>query len=82
MVSYNLTDDVEVDRLRNVVDDIGLANIWGITRFYDKIAPGQVALASWGVLDIMEGIDPVRISTFIEAYAGNLGAEQITCGVS
>ena len=79
VVSYNLTDDAEVDRLRNLVTDIGLANVWGITRFYDKIAPGQVAVATWGVLDIMEGIDPERINTFFETYAGNLGPEQVSC---
>ncbi len=79
VVSYNLTDDAEVTRLRSVVGDIGLANIWGITRFYDKIAPGQVEVAAWGVLDIMEGIDPARINTFFETYAGNLGPESITC---
>ena len=82
VVSYNFSDPAQVERLRNVVDNIGLANIWGVTRFYDKIDPGQVAVATWGVLDIMEGIDPERIRTFFETYAGNLGPEQVTCGVA
>ncbi len=79
VVSYNFSDPAQVDQLRQVIDNIGLANIWGITRYYDKIAPGQVAVAAWGVLDIMEGIDPARINTFFETYAGNLGPESITC---
>jgi hypothetical protein len=78
VVSYNLTDPVEIDQLTEVIDGIGLANLWGITRFYDKIPEGQVALATWGVLDTMEGVDRDRIRAFFD-YAGNLGPEQGPC---
>ena len=58
---------------------IGLANIWGITRSYDKIPEGQVAAAAWGVLDRMEGVDPQRLKLFFETYAGALGPEFVPC---
>ena len=76
VVSYNLSEPAQVDQLREVIDDIGLANLWGITRFYDQIPVGQVAVAAWGVLDTFQGVDKNRIRTFFETYAGNLGPER------
>jgi len=79
VVSYNLIDPAQVDRLRQAVDDIGLLNIWGVTRFYDKIPVGQVALTAWGVLDVIEGVDKDRINRFVDNYAGTLGPERAPC---
>jgi len=79
IVSYNLPDQHQVDELKSAIDDIGLANVWGITRSYDKIPVGQVAIASWGVLDTMEGVDPQRLELFFETYAGALGPEFVPC---
>ena len=58
---------------------IGLSEIWGVTRFYDKIPVGTVAVAAWEVLDTTEGVDGVRIKTFFETYSGSLGPEPIIC---
>ncbi len=79
IVSYNLPDESQVDELKSAIDDIGLSRIWGITRSYDKIPVGQVAVAAWGVLDTMEGIDEGRLRTFFDTYAGALGPEFVTC---
>ncbi|MCH8107009.1 MAG: DUF3105 domain-containing protein [Chloroflexi bacterium] len=79
VVSYNFTSPELVDQLRQVMDGIGVSNIWGITRSYDKIPEGTLALAAWGVLDTMEGIDPNRIQIFFDIYAGNLGPETVPC---
>jgi hypothetical protein len=79
VVSYNLSSQAEVDQLRKVVDNIGMAAVWGVTRFYDQLPQGQVAVAAWGVLDTMQGIDRDRIKKFFEAYSGNLGPETIPC---
>jgi hypothetical protein len=80
VVSYNLTSDEEVAQLRDVINDIGLANTTGVTRFYSEIPPGTVALSAWGVSDTMEGIDKDRIERFFETYSGTLGPEgNITC---
>ncbi|PKB68324.1 MAG: hypothetical protein BZY81_02250 [SAR202 cluster bacterium Io17-Chloro-G4] len=79
VVSYNLPDPAQVDQLRSAVGNIGLSNVWGITRSYDKIPPGQVALAAWGVLDTMNGVDGDRINEFFNTYAGSLGPETVPC---
>ena len=79
VLSYNLTTREEVDQLKNVMDDIGLNVVWGVTRFYDKIPLGTVAVAAWGVLDTMQGVDRERISRFFDTYAGSLGPETIIC---
>ncbi len=75
VVSYNLLSSEEVEELKGVMDDIGLARLWGVTRAYPKIEPGQVALAAWGVSDVMDGIDKDRIEKFFETYGGALGPE-------
>jgi len=77
VVSHNLPDPAQVDHLRQVIGSIGVANVWGITRSYDKIPSGQVAVAAWGVLDRMDGVDGARITRFFEAYAGNLGDRRL-----
>jgi len=81
VVSYNLNTPEEVAQLRKVLDGIDLSPVWGVTRFYDKIEPGTVAVAAWGVLDIMKGIDRDRIKKFFETYAGRLGPEKNKQGI-
>ena len=79
IVSYNLTTPEKVDELRDVMSSIGPAGAIGVTRFYDKIEPGTVALSAWGVSDTMQGIDEERINAFFNTYGGNLGPENISC---
>jgi hypothetical protein len=79
VVSYNLAAGEDVELLRNVIDSLGLAAVWGVTRSYDKVPEGTVALAAWGRLDAVRGVDRGRISSFFDAYAGNLGPERIPC---
>ena len=80
VISYNFSSEAEVDELKNVLKDIGLNNTLGVTRFYDKIEEGTLAIAAWGILDTMQGINGDRIKKFFETYAGNLGPEgNITC---
>lgn len=79
VVSYNLPGDGQVNQLRDALDAVGLSEIWGVARSYDKIPTGTVALAAWGVLDTMQGVDGERIKTFFETYSGALGPEKIAC---
>ncbi len=79
VVSYNLPSVEEVDQLRDALDGVGLSEIWGVTRSYDKIPSGTVSLAAWGVLDTMQGTDGQRIKTFFDTYAGNMGPESFIC---
>ena len=80
VISYNFSSESEVERLKDVLKGIGLNNTLGVTRFYEQIESGTVAMAAWGILDTMEGIDEERIKKFFETYAGNLGPEgNISC---
>ena len=80
VVSYNLATEEEVDQLRQVMGNIGLANVWGITRPYGNgLEIGQIALTAWGVIDTMDGVDSARIERFFDAYAGSIGPESVPC---
>ena len=81
VISYNLSDPSDVDTLRRIVENIDLSKIWGVTRFYDKIEQGTVAVAAWSALDTMQGVDQGRIEKFFKAYAGRLGPEKSTKGI-
>jgi hypothetical protein len=82
IVSYNLATSKEVAELREAFDDIDLAAVWGLARPYRRIPEGTVAVAAWGVLDTMQGVDQDRMEDFFEAYAGVTGPERIVCGDS
>ena len=75
VVSHNLTDDAEIDALRQAMDEIPLAAEFAIVRRYHEIPEGMVALTAWGVLDRMVGVDAERIAAFFAAYPGNTGPE-------
>ena len=79
IVSYNLADEASVNELRAAMEEIDLSSNWGVTRAYNKIPGGTVALAAWGVSDTMEGIDQDRIRRFFDRHAGELGPERIPC---
>lgn len=81
VISYNLPTPEEVNQLRDVLSAIGLNQTWGVARFYDKIPEGTVALAAWGVLDTMQGVDQNRIKKFFQTYAGRLGPETTQAGI-
>ena len=81
IISYNLPDQNDVSTLEDVYNGLGgWKDHYTVARFYSKIAPGQVALSAWGVLDIMDGVDQERIERFYEHYVGRLGPEgAISC---
>jgi hypothetical protein len=81
VISYNLTTEAEVDELRKAVNSIALYRKWGLSRFYDKIPSGTVAMTAWGVLDTVDQIDRDHIERFFNEYASNEGLEQIPCEV-
>ena len=81
VVSFNLTTR-EVGRLREALEEIDISAEWGVSRSYDRIPPGTVALAAWGVSDTMPGIIPERIRSFFETFAGKQGPERIPCSDS
>ena len=79
VVSYNLPAEEDVSALRDAVNDIGLNRIWGVSRPYSGIEPGQIVLNTWGVMDSFSGVDKDRIGTFFDTYSGVMGPERIPC---
>lgn len=75
VVSYNLPQGAQLEQLKDFMDDFELAPAWAVTRFYDEIPEGTVALSAWGVSDTMIGVDEDRIEEFFRTYAGTLGPE-------
>ena len=75
IVSYNLSDGSELERLKSFMDNFEMAPSWAVTRFYNEIPEGTIALATWGVLDTMQGVDEDRIERFFRHYAGTMGPE-------
>ena len=61
IVSYNLTNQAQIDDLADAFDSIGLTNAWGVARPYNpgtvdadgnELFPeGTIALTTWGVID-------------------------------
>ena len=82
VVSFNLTTSEEVARLREAMEEIDISAHWGVSRSYDRIPAGTVALAAWGFSDTMSGVIPARIRAFFEDYAGEQGPERIPCSNS
>ncbi len=78
IVSYNLTDDLEIERLKDIVQDLPSRRNWMIMRPYSDIAEGEVAISSWGWLDRFDGVQEDRIREFYDAHVNN-GAESISC---
>jgi hypothetical protein len=76
VMSYNLPSEDDIDRLRQVHFGLLDSDQWLITRPYDKIAEGKVAMAAWGVVDIFDSVDEGRIESFYEAYRGNRFSEE------
>ena len=60
IVSYNLTDQAQIDELKDAYESIGLTNRWGVARPYnpgpdaegnERFPEGTIALTTWGVID-------------------------------
>ena len=80
VVSYNLaTTDEEEELWAFLRDDLNGFADWGLLRYYDKLEEGTVAAATWGVLDVMDGIDRQRLTMFFNTYFGSLGPETVSC---
>ncbi len=80
VVSYNLATTDEEDKLWAFLrDDLGGFADWGLLRHYDKLEEGKVAATTWGVLDVMDGIDRDRLTQFFNTYFGSLGPETVSC---
>lgn len=86
IISYNLADAAEIQRLEALLKDLPAFEMWGIARPYFEVEQGTVAMTAWGVVDSFEGVDEARIIEFYRAYARNRRSEEtarfgpIPCG--
>jgi hypothetical protein len=71
VISYNLPDQDEADRLRELAEDLGGINTWGIVRPYSKIDEGTVALTAWGFREQVQGVDEEAIRGFYNDHVRN-----------
>ena len=62
VISYNLAAPEEVEALRKAVDRVGLSRAWGVTRYYDKVPPGTVALAGWNWENSLNCVNQAKIA--------------------
>jgi len=71
-VSYNLTDQAQIDQLKGIVESYA-NTCYLVMKPYPKINPGEVAMTAWGARDVMSGVDETRVRKFIDYYRGNGG---------
>ena len=81
VISYNLEDEADVERLVSLAEDLDDFDKWGLLRPYSKIDEGMVGLSAWTIVDLFSGVDERRIEDFYYAYRGNrLSPETLAVG--
>ena len=82
VISYNLTDEGEIERVKEIARGLSGRRSWMIMRPYSKIDVGEVAVTAWGWMDKfkIQDLDEDRIEQFYEAHRNNSGVESIPCG--
>ena len=81
VISYNLADAADVERLVSLAKDLDDFDKWGLLRPYSKIDEGMVGLSAWTIVDLFSGVDKGRIEDFYYAYRGNrLSPETLSVG--
>ena len=76
VISHNLTDPSELNRLVELTDELKEFELWGVLRRYSKIDPGSVGLSAWSVTDLSPGVDEERIKRFYDNYHRNQFSEE------
>ena len=81
VISYNLSDPQEVQRIEELAADLSGLDKWGVVRPYSRIDEGTVAMAAWGVSDQVQGVDEERIKAFYKDNIRNRNStEAATAG--
>ena len=71
IISYNLPDREEVERLLQLAEDLPDLDLWGILRPYSKIDEGTVAMTAWGFREHVQGVDEEAIQAFYDDHRRN-----------
>lgn len=80
VISYNLTDQESIKRLKEIARNLPDRRNWLIMRPYSKIAEGEIAITTWGWLERFKGVDEARIKAFYDAHVDS-SPESIPCVV-
>ena len=76
VISYNISDESQKSRLKELHSRLTGSTEWLVTRPYKEIPEGSIALTAWGIADEFEGVSEERITRFVEAYSGNLFSDE------
>jgi hypothetical protein len=82
IISHNLKDPAEIERLKEIARNLSGYRNWLILRPYSQLQENEVAIASWGWMDKFIGIDEQRIRAFYDAHmnaASSMTGESIPC---
>ena len=70
IISHNLQDPAQIDRLKQAAQDLPARRSWVLLRSYSEIEVGEVAVTSWGWLQRFQGVDEQGIRNFYDAHRG------------
>ena len=76
VISYNISDESQRNQLKELHSRLSGSTQWLVTRPYEKIPEGSIVLTAWGISDEFEGVNEDRITSFVEAYSGNIFSEE------
>ena len=81
IISYNLSDDGDIERLREIAGGLPGRRAWMIMRPYSEIGEGQIALTAWRWKDefSIAELTEERVRSFYDAHRNNSGVESIPC---
>ncbi len=82
VISYNLSDEGEIEQVREIARSLPGRRSWMIMRPYSKIGSGKIALTAWGWKDefSVSELTEERVTRFYNAHRNNSGVESIPCG--
>ncbi len=82
IISYNLSDEDDVEELREIAQTLPGRRSWMVMRPYSKIDAGRIALTSWGWKDefSISELTGERVRSFYEAHRDGSPVESVPCG--
>ena len=76
IISYNLPDPADVERMRSLAQDLRNLERYGVVRPYSKIEEGTVAMTAWGLSERVQGVDEAEIQAFYLANRANTYSQE------
>lgn len=82
VISYNLSDQDDVEELREIAQSLPGRRSWMVMRPYSKIDEGRIALTTWGWKDEFSftELTEERVRSFYNAHRDGSPVESVPCG--